>query len=331
MGAQVSGSVRFKKAAMGLVVAGVCLGGAAPANADERYALIVSGASGGTEYAQKYQKWRTTLVRALRERLEWPADHVYELSDDGEGSQRATRENVRRAVAELRKRVADGDVTLVFLMGHGTADTDEAKFNLVGPDLSVDEWAALLKPLAGRLVFVNGASGSFPFLAKLAGPGRIVLTAADSAAQQFETVFPQFFVEALGTDGADLDKNGKVSMLEAFVFSSARVKNWFEQRGQLATERPLLDDKGDGIGREADTPGRGGTLAQITFLQPDVPPALAGNPRLAALARQRVEVENALSILRSNKATMAPARYEIELERLLLDLARLDRQLRTKT
>lgn len=313
-----------------LVLAGMCIAPKAAA-ADQRYALIVTGAAGGSEYAQKYQKWRWSLVRTLREKLEWPADHIYELSDEGEGRLKATRENVRRAASELRTRAIDGDLTLVVLIGHGTADTEEAKFNLVGPDLDVDEWAAVIKPIPGRLVFVNGASGSFPFLAKLAGQGRIVLTAADSAAQQFETVFPQFFVEAIGSDEADLDKNGKVSMLEAFTFSSTRVKNWFEQRGQLATERPLLDDTGDGIGREADAPARGGTLAQVIYLQPDVPRALAANPRLAALTRQRAEAENKLHMLRSNKGNMPAAQYEAELERLLLDLARLDRQLRSKT
>lgn len=313
------------------LVAAACIVPAGPAAAAEQYALIVSGAAGGSEYAQKYQRWRASLVRTLKDRLEWPADHIHELSDEGAGPNKATRENVRRAVSEIRRRAVEGDLTLVFLMGHGTADTEEAKFNLVGPDLSVDEWAALVRTIPGRLVFVNGASGSFPFLEKLAGPARIVVTAADSAAQQFETVFPQFFVEAIGSDEADLDKNGKVSLLEAFTFTSARVAHWFEQRGQLATERPLLDDIGDGIGREAGAASQGGTPAQVTYLQPDVPLSLAGNPRLASLMRQRVAVENALNLLRANKGSMPEAKYQAELERLLIDLARLDRQLRSKT
>ena len=72
----------------------------------------------------------------------------------------------------------------------------------------------LIKQIAGRVVFVNAASGSFEFLEALAGRGRIVLTAADSAAQQYETVFPQFFIEAFAAEEqADLDRNGKVSIL----------------------------------------------------------------------------------------------------------------------
>ena len=105
------------------------------------------------------------------------------------------------------------DQLLVLLIGHGTSlDGDEAKFNLVGPDLSATEWADLLKPIAGRVVFVNTTGASFPFLRKLAGRNRVVLTATDAAAQQFETVFPEFFVKAFDDPAADLDKNNRVSI-----------------------------------------------------------------------------------------------------------------------
>jgi hypothetical protein len=304
---------------------------ASPVFAAERYALVITGASGGEDYATKYQGWRTAFVRTLREKFGYPQDHVKVLSEEGGPGEKSTRAEVRAAFAELRKRAVDGDISLVLLIGHGTADSDEAKFNLVGPDLTVDEWAALVKPIPGRVVFINASSGSFPFLAKLAGRGRIVLTAGDNAAQQFETVFPQFFVKAFEDGAADLDKNGKVSLLEAFTYAGAHVKDYFEEKGQLATERPLLDDTGDGVGREAVSPGRDGTLAQVTYLQQDVPPSMAGNPEVAALMRQRAEVENQLDVLKAGKDGMPADRYQAELERLLVELARLDRRIRSKT
>jgi hypothetical protein len=304
---------------------------ASPAFAGERYALVVTGASGGEDYAKKYEIFRNSFVQILREKFAYPDDHIKVLSEEGSGGAKSTRDNVRGAFADLRKRTVDGDVTVVLLIGHGTADSDDAKFNLVGPDLTVDEWAALVKPIAGRVVFVNASSGSFPFLAKLAGRGRVVVTAGDNAAQQFETVFPHFFIKAFEDPQADLDKNGKVSLLEAFTYAGAYVKEYYEEKGQLATERPLLDDTGDGVGREAGSPGRDGTLAQITYLQPDVPASMAGNPELAALARQRAEVENQLDVLKAGKESMSPERYQSELERLLLELARLDRRIRSKT
>ena len=316
-----------------LVLCGLLCVAPSRADAGERYALLVTGASGGEAYAKKYQKWRTALALTLREQLGYPADHLITLGEDEGASARSTRDNVRNALNDFRRRAVEGDVTLILLIGHGSADSDGAKFNLVGPDLTVDEWAALIRPIAGRVVFVNSASGSFPFLATLAGRNRVVLVANDSAAQSFETVFPDYFVAAFADEMADRDKNGKVSLLEAFDYASAKVKAFFDGKGQLATERPLLDDTGAGIGREYDSkePTKDGQLAQVTYLAPEVPASLAGNPELASLLRRRAEFEDRLTVLKGNKEAMTPERYEEELERILLEIARIDRQRRAKT
>jgi hypothetical protein len=302
------------------------------AAAAERYAVVVSGASGGDNYALKYAGWRASFLETLHG-FNYPDDHIVVLAEDEEGTTRkATRENVRAALTDLRKRSAKDDVVVVLLIGHGTSgDGDEAKFNLVGPDLSAEEWAALIRPIPARVVFINTTSGSFPFLKKIAGRNRVVITATDNAAQQFETVFPEFLVKAFAEEGADQDKNGKVSVWEAFQYASAHVRDWFTERGQLATERPLLDDTGAGIGREADTPGPDGPLAQTTYLEPDIPLANTGDAQLDALLRRRAELQNELDQLKARKANMSPDDYEAELERLLLELARIDRQVRNKS
>jgi hypothetical protein len=304
------------------------------ASAGDRYALIISGASGGPRYAQRYQALRKSLVATLGQKFGYADNHLIILAEAPEagGVRSATRENVRAALGELRQRVAKDDVVLVFLVGHGTTlDSDDGKFNLVGPDLTGDQWASLIKPIAGRVVFVNTTGGSFPFLHRIAGPGRVVVTATNSVAQQFDTVFPEFFVKAFDDPSADLDKNGKVSIWEAFNYASAAVKTWFEERGQLATERPLLDDTGAGIGREAGSPGPDGALAQVTYLQPDAAVPLTADTELARLLKQRAELESALELLKARKATVPTDQYEPELERLLLELARLDRLIRTRS
>jgi hypothetical protein len=181
------------------------------------------------------------------------------------------------------------------------------------------------------LVFVDTASGSFPFLERLSGRSRIVLTANDSAAQQFETVFPGFFVNAFGDDDADLDKNGKVSIWEAFSYASDAVRRWFDGRGQLATERPLLDDTGDGIGREAQGTGLDGQIAQVTYLQPERQILDTGDSELTSLLRRRAELESDLEALRARKPAMLPDEYEAALEKILLEIARIDRRVRTKS
>jgi len=308
------------------------------AAAGDRYAVVITGASGGEAYAKKYDAWRATFVDTLQKKFNYPADHVIVLAErESEGVKKSTRENVRQTLADLRKRVTKDDQLLILLIGHGTppdadgAEGDNAKFNLVGPDLSASEWLQLVAPIPGRLVFVDTTSASVPFLRRLAGRGRIVLTATDSIAQQYETVFPDFFVRAFDDAAADLDKNGRVSIWEAFSYASAGVQAWFEQKGQLPTERPLLDDTGAGVGREAQNPGQDGAVARVTYIQPDAPIALPSDTALATLVQRQAALQSQIEELKARKDTTPAEQYEIELERLLVELARVAVQIRSKS
>jgi len=306
---------------------------ASPVSGGDNYALVVTGASGGDAYAKKYDAWRRTFVSTLRDKFLYPPDHIAVLAEREEpGVALATREHVQRTVTDLRTRLTQNDLLIVLLIGHGTltegSSGEDAKFNLVGPDLSASEWGSLLKPLTARLVFVDTTSVSFPFMRKLAGPGRIVVTATDSAAQEFETVFAEWFVKSLSEEAADADKNGRVSLLEAFTYASAGVRRWYDEHNQLPTERPLLDDDGDGVGREAQNPGTDGALARGVYLQ------TAGEtvdaPRRALAARQAA-LEAEIEALKARRPSMAPDAYQSELERLLLELARISAELRAKS
>jgi hypothetical protein len=316
-----------------LAVLFLVLPGVPRSDAGERYAMIVTGASGGEAYAQKYDQWRVAFVSMLRDKFGYNADRLRVLAEvESDGAQKATRENVQRVLAELRKRLSKDDQLLIVLIGHGTTlDGEDAKFNLVGPDMSASDWADLLKPLPGRLVVVNTTGASFPFLQKLAGRGRVVLTATDSAAQQFETIFPEYFVNAFTDAAADADKDGRVSLWEAFTFASAGVRQWFEQKGQLPTERPLLDDTGAGVGREAINPGPDGQTAARTFLEPEPTASAPADTPVGALQKRRAELEEQIEDLKRKKSSMAADQYDAELERLLLELARVVQQIKAKS
>jgi len=307
---------------------------AAPARAGDRYALIVTGASGGDAYAQKYATWRTAMATVLRDRFHYPPERIVVLAEtESDGVQKATKENVQRVLGDFRRRLTKDDQLLVLLIGHGTSlDGDEAKFNLVGPDLTATEWADLIKPIPGRIVFVDTTAASFPFLRKLAGRGRVVVTATDSSAQQFETVFAEYFVKAFEAQGADADKSGRVSLWEAFSFASAGVRTWFEQKGTLPTERALLDDTGTGIGREVQsTSSTDGAVARVTYVEPEAPLALPSDAGQAALVRRRADLEAQLEELKARKEQMPPDQYDAELEKILVEIARISAQLRTKS
>ena len=130
-------------------------------------------------------------------------------------------------------------------------------------------------------MFVNTTSSSFQFVPALSGKNRIVIAATDSAAQKYATVFPQYFIEALDQGAkADNDKNGRLSVWEAFAYASQAVKQAFEQKGTLVTERSVIDDNGDGVGKEAAAAtGNDGVLAKTTFLDPLPASSVRRTPR----------------------------------------------------
>ena len=179
---------------------------------------------------------------------------------------------------------------------------------------------------------VNTTAASFPFLRRLAGPGRIVITATASSVQRYDTIFPEFFVAAFTDESADRDKNGRVSVWEAFEFASAGVRRWFQRQGRLATERGVLDDTGNGEGREAGQDGADGFLAARTFVGAGIDPLpLVTESSLVPLVEQRNALEDQVARLRSQKNEVEPDDYWRELERLLIELARASREIRRRT
>jgi len=305
---------------------------AADAAAEQRYALVISGASGGQKYAEQMAEWRNGIRAALVDRYGFASDHVRLFVDESvkTGGEPGTAQNVRAALATLRKQMGADDVLLIILLGHGTYDGDAAKFNLVGPDLTAADWAALLKGLPGRLVLVNTTAASFPFLEPLSGPNRIIITATDSPAQKYATVFPDYFVKALSEASTDLDKNGRTSIFEVLAATSLAVRQHYEKRGQLLTERAVFDDNGDRVGREAEAPGPDGGLARTLYLDAELP-ASADNPELAALIRRRRELEAEAEALKAKKASMPVPVWEAEYEKLMLELARVSREIKMKS
>jgi hypothetical protein len=303
---------------------------AAPVAASERYALIVSGANGEASYADQYGQWRQSTVTALLEKLAFNESNVMTLFDGGDANHTSTAAGVRRAIDTLRAKMRADDVLLVLLIGHGSFDGTEAKFNLVGPDLSSVDWGALLKPLPGQIVIVDTTAASFPFLEHLAGPRRIVITATDSVVQRFDTIFPEYFVRALTDAAADIDKNGRISVWEAFTAASMGVRRYYTQRGQLATERALIDDNGDGVGREAGGDGTDGSASSRLYFDPDVPGAAPTDEEMLTLLQKRASLQIDADELKQRRALMTPDEYDKEFERLMIALATVSRDIRRK-
>jgi hypothetical protein len=108
------------------------------------------------------------------------------------------------------------------------------------------------------------------------------------------------------------------------------VKQHYEQRGQLTTERSLIDDNGDGKGREATTEGPDGGIARILNLDAEAVSETA-NPELAALIKRRRTLEAQAEEHKQLKGVMPDAEWNATFEKLMLELAQVSAEIRKKS
>ena len=286
--------------------------------------IVAVGASGEAEYATAFEKNAAQWKQAG----EVGGAAVRMIGLDEHAAQ--SLEQIRAA---LRDEPKDGATELwIVLLGHGNADGKDAKFNLTGDDLSAAEFAELLAPFHRPLVLIHCFSASGAFIAPLAAPGRVVVSATKAGSERNYSRFGKFFSEAISDPAADLDKDGQTSVLEAWLTAAQRTSAFYKGEGRIATEHSLLDDNGDGKGTPADffhgvrvvkkakdgTPPDGLRAHQVHLVRNLEERALPAETRAE---RDALELE--LAKLRDAKATMAEEAYYKELEALLLKIAKL--------
>lgn len=306
----------------------------------DSHVLIVSGIGGQAQYSEAFYRWGASMFDAAKERLGLPAADVVYLSERPERDQerihaRSTKDNVEKAFDDLALRVAPDDRILILLIGHGSGSGAESRFNLPGPDISATELAAQLDKFPTQtVVLVNTASASGDFVPVLSGPNRVLVTATKTGFERNETVFGQFFVEAFASDGADTDKDNRVSVLEAFTYARREVTRRYEDSNRLLTEHALLDDNGDGEGStEPDAAAADGAFARTIFLDRRgvmSMDATSGDSVLVALYDEKRELEARIAELTNLKSQMEQTVYEMELETLLVELALKSREIRAR-
>lgn len=317
---------------MRALLAGLLWLAALPALAIEQHLLIVTGIGGDEAYTQQFTRHALQLRDAAlaagiaRERIAW-LDGAPHAEADG----RSDKAALLAAIAAIGARAGADDRVFIVLIGHGNPRGDSAVFNLPGPDIEAAEFDAALAALPTQtLTLVNTASSSGPFIAALAGPKRIVISATASAREYHAPRFGEHFVAAFTDAIADRDKDGRVSMLEAFDYARREVRREFEADKRILTEHALLDDNGDGDGSSAPgEAGADGALARQVHLQP--PPRAADlPPQLAAKFARKRELETGIDALKRRRDDLPAADYYTELERLLIELAMLARDIRAE-
>jgi hypothetical protein len=304
-----------------------------------RWAILVTGVSGDPDLQKGYLKELTDLRGLLEGALAFPRDHVYALFDDPKMDPariqyQSTRENLEKVRKEIAGRVGKGDLVFIFLEGHGNFDEDKYKLNLVGPDPTGEELAEVFYSIpAERFVVINATSCSGGSLEALSGRGRIVVSATKSGNERNLTHFGKYFIEAFANNNADVDKNGRISIFEAFTYAAHKVEEYYTKSGSLPTEHPVLSDNGGASALTLAEAGNQSALASRTAYVDSGSPlyAQAGNdPESQALVKEAQALERQIELLKAAKGEMKQEEYDKRLEELLTKLAEVQARLRKK-
>jgi hypothetical protein len=287
---------------------------AAPATT---FYVTISGLGGEPDYDQRFKMWAEDIASSLKKA--GGDSNVITL-------EAPTREQIRARLGEVAREAKPADSLVLMLIGHGSFDGVEYKFNIPGPDITGAELAELMDRIpAARQCVVNMTSssgGSIEFLRK---PNRVVIAATKTGTEKNATVFARYWAEALRDPAADVDKNESISALEAFRYAQHKTTEFFDTNKRLATEHSVLEDTGKGEGSKDPNPeaGEGRLAAAFPIVRLGANAEAARDPAKRPLLAEKEQTEQAIDQLKYNKAAIPAAEYKQQLTQLLLRLAKV--------
>lgn len=293
---------------------------ALPARAASYY-VIIAGLGGEPDYEQRFASAANDLDRAFK--TGGPAAHVITLS----GAQ-ATAARFRQSLETVADQARPDDDFVLILIGHGSFDGVEYKFNLVGPDMTAADIAALCDRIASRRqLIVDTTSASGGAVPAFERPGRAVIAATKSGTEKNATVFARYWVEAFQDPAADTDKSDSVSAMEAFAYATKKTAAFYDSQKRLATEHAVFNDSGHGEPVRESGNGQGMLLANFTLLRIGSSQSAANDPAKHELLEKKEVLEQKIDTLKYQKAAMDPTDYKKQLTQALIDLAKVQEEL----
>ncbi len=312
---------QLQVAGCGLLVAGCCLLSAASARAATYY-VTVAGLGGEPDYEQRFTANANDLDKIFKSAT---GAHVYTLT-----GKQATKAKLTDTVAAIAREAKPEDDFVLTLIGHGSFDGAEYKFNLVGPDMTAAELAALCDRVSSkRQLIVDTTSASGGAIGALQRPGRAVIVATKTGTEKNATVFARYWVEALQDPTADTDKSDSISAMEAYDYAARKTADFYTSQKRLATEHSEFEDTGKGEAvRAVGSEGREGALmSTLTVVRIGAAQAAMNDPAKRDLMAKKEDLEQKVDALKYQKAAMEPGEYKKELTAALVELAKVQEAL----
>ena len=270
------------------------------------YVTIVQGLGGLPEYDDKFADQAQKIYDASITLAD--ASHVASMAGDD-----ATRSALLIHFQNLAESMNEDDRAAIYLVGHGSYDGEQYKFNISGPDITDADLAEILESFPGQNHFlVNTSSTSGAILDGLESDQRVIITATRNGNEKNATEFGNYFAAALASDIADINKNNNVSIQEAFDFAERSVAEFFESSGKLATEHPQI---------------RGEGAASFSLARVEPLATSDENPRINALISRRLELDTEIESLQLRRNEFSNVEYIQNLQALILESAEISEQI----
>jgi len=287
------------------------------------YFVTVAGLGGEPDFEQRFASDANDLDHILKS--SGGDVHVFTLTGAS-----STRQRISDTLAQVAQQAKSGDDFVLILIGHGSFDGFEYKFNLPGPDVTAAELAAWCDRIpARRQLIVNATSASGGSIAAFDKPGRAVIAATKTGTEKNATVFARYWVEALRDPTTDVNKNDAISALEAFDYASAKTAAFYDSQKRLATEHAVFEDTGkhESVRAASTDTGEGLFLANFTLVRLGSAQKAFADPAKRDLLAKKEDLEQKIDALKYQKAAMAADDYKQQLTALLVELARVQQEI----
>jgi hypothetical protein len=295
---------------------------AVPARA-ATYFVTIAGLGGEPDFEQRFTSDANDLDHILKS--SGGDVHVFTLTGAN-----SARQHISDTLAQVAQQAKPDDDFVLILIGHGSFDGVEYKFNLPGPDVTAAELAAWCDRIpARRQLIVNTTSASGGSLTAFDKPGRAVITATKTGTEKNATVFARYWVEALRDPTTDVNKNDAISAIEAFDYASTKTAAFYDSQKRLATEHAVFEDTGkhESVRAASTDTGEGLFLSNFTLVRLGSAQKAFADPAKRDLLAKKEDLEQKIDTLKYQKAALAADDYKQQLTELLVELARVQQEI----
>ncbi len=289
------------------------------------YYVTVAGLGGEPDYEQRF----TAMANDLDKLLESSGGeaHVFTLT----GAQ-ATRAQLTEALGEVAREAKPEDDFVLILIGHGSFDGVEYKFNLVGPGhfrRRTRRRSATALPRRRQLI-VNTTSSSGGSIGALEKPG----PRGDRRHQNRHREKRHRLRALLGRGAARSRPPTSTRTTPSARWKPSNTPTARPPRSTIrksawppSTPSSRTPARASPSARLPPTPAKGMFLSTFTLLRIGAAQRAANDPAKRELLAKKEELEQKIDTLKYQKAAMDQEDYKKQLTDALLELARVQEEL----